>query len=214
MYCSISWLSDDVQQRLKKSVRTFVLLETGTSLLGIANPLSGYSPLFDDKLSPRQKALEFSEWVSAYYQHGDLSLRDISELQLSQGGHLLSKQPTTQTMTPAELESTASLTADLKYDTLLIAPDFRPVLEAQTNALLFNSQVQQAWGKPDVWCLYGEASVWPCIYGSWYLEQRSNEIFFKILNGANHFFIWDYPEKTVNLLEKICTNNELENLDF
>ncbi|KAG6889205.1 hypothetical protein C0995_002665 [Termitomyces sp. Mi166 len=194
MYCSISKLSDDVQQRLKKSVRTFVLLETATYPLGIPTPLSGYSPLFDDKLSPEQVVPAFERWVSSYYQHGDLSSRDIAELRLSLCGYDLLKQPTTQTMTSAELESTASLTADLKYETLLVTSDFVTLLEAQTNTLLFDSQVREAWGKPDVWCLYGEASLWTCIYASWYLEERnqsSNEIFFKSLDGVNHFVSFD-----------------------
>ncbi|KAG6889206.1 hypothetical protein C0995_002666 [Termitomyces sp. Mi166 len=202
VYCSISKLSDDVQQRLKKSVRTFVLLgktyldykidiwmtsrlEAATYPLGIPTLPRASNPLYDDKLSLEQEVPAFEEWVS-YYQHGDLSSRNISELRFSQGGYDQSKQPTTQTMTPTELESTASLTTDLKYDTLLIAPDFRPLLEAQTNALLFDTQVRETWVKPNVWCLYGEASIWACIYAAWYLEERNqglNEIFFKSLDA-------------------------------
>ncbi|KAG6860866.1 hypothetical protein C0995_006546 [Termitomyces sp. Mi166 len=187
MYCSINRLTNDVQQRLKRSVKAFVFLDTTTYPLGIPTPPGGYIPLFDSSLSPEQKAVAFSKWISSYYQHGDLSSRDISELRLSLCGYDLLRQPTTQTMTPAELGSSASFTANTKYDTLLIVPDFFPVLKTQTDALLFDSQVREAWGKPNFWCLYGEASVWTCIYGSWYLERGWNPISFKSLRGANHF---------------------------
>ncbi|KAG5340715.1 hypothetical protein C0989_000595 [Termitomyces sp. Mn162] len=213
VYCSISRLSDGVQQRLKKYVKTFVLLETATYPLGIPTPPSGYNPLYDDKLVPEQAVSAFEKWVSSYYQHGDLSSRDITELQLSSCGYDLLRQPTTQTMTPAELESTASLTADLKCESLLVVSDFVTLLEAQTNTLLFDSQIRKAWGKLDVWCLYGEASVWTCIYASWYLEEKkqdSDEIFVKSLCDVNHFPMWDCPERTLDLLKDICTRDNRE----
>ncbi|KAG6889273.1 hypothetical protein C0992_005797 [Termitomyces sp. T32_za158] len=189
MYCSISRLSDGVQQRLKSSVKNFVLLEPATYTLGIPTPSNGYNPLYDDKIPPEQVVSAFEKWVSSYYHYEDLSSRDFTKLQLSLCGDDLLERPTTQTMTPAELESTVSPTADLKCDTLLMVSDFVSLLEAQTNTI-FDSQVREAWGNPDFWCLYGEASVWCCIHASWYLEEKnqgSNKILFKSICDANHF---------------------------
>ncbi|KAG5729119.1 hypothetical protein E4T56_gene3183 [Termitomyces sp. T112] len=211
MYCSIGRVSDDVQRRLRDSVKTFILLDTTIYCLGVPTPPGGYNPFFDRGLSAEQRTPAFQQWASSYYQHGDLSSHDISELRLSLSGCELLKRPTVQTMTPMEWESTAS--PNSRCDSL-IASSFRSVLEAQTNTFLFDSQIRKLWGKHKFWCLYGEASMWASIYASWYLEKKSNEINFKSLYGSNHFFMWDYPEGTLDLLIDICTNNDGKNLEY
>ncbi|KNZ78568.1 hypothetical protein J132_11206, partial [Termitomyces sp. J132] len=184
MYCSIERVSDDVQRRLRNSVKTFILLDTTIYCHGLPTPPGGYNPFHDHSLSYEHKSPAFQKWASSYYQHGDLSSHDVSELRLSSSGCELFKRPTVQTMTPMERKSTASPSS--RYDCLFLL-NFHSVLEAQTNTFLFDSHIRKSWGKHKFWCLYGEASFWVSIYASWYLEQKSNEINFKSLYGFNHF---------------------------
>ncbi|KAG6918723.1 hypothetical protein DXG01_012208 [Tephrocybe rancida] len=189
MIASVNALPEDLRLRLKNHVKSFILLDPATYPLGLQNPPDAYIPLFDKTIPEQQRRSDFGKWCASY-EHGDLSSRNVHQLRkrVHEGG----RKATTEVMTPEELASMANLTVDFEFDTFIAEEEsWRPVLAAHTNSLVSDTQIREGWGRPDIFCLYGDASVWCCIYAAWYLEEKSSEIICRSLSGANHFFKGD-----------------------
>ncbi|KAG6808695.1 hypothetical protein H0H93_016602, partial [Arthromyces matolae] len=182
-FCSIKkFPAAEIRETLKSRVQAFVLLglpsllnfrrricdltvlilDTATYHLGVPAPSGAYSPLFDDQLSPEHKLVAFDKWISSYYQHSDLASRDSAKLQLSECGYDEFREKTCLTRNELERVSISEpleLTCEIK----MVGPEFAPILVAQADTLLYNRDIRAAWGEPEIWCLYGEATVWTSI---------------------------------------------------
>ena len=130
---------------------------------------------------------DFAQWVSSYYQHGDLSSRDFAILEQTKG--VTSKKPTTDTIPAEELQAITDF-GPIAYETVLIESEhFISLFKKQMMKALFDPQIREDWGGHQVWCVYGEASTWLVHYTFWQLEKidKSSEIKVKVIPGANHF---------------------------
>ena len=149
-------------------------------------PSGVYLPLKD--LPEETRGAAFAKWVSSYYKHGDLSSRDVSQLNQREGD--TSKKPTTDTIPLEELLAITDSAPGVKCETFLTeSGDFSSVLMNQTMKALFDPQVREGWGEHPVWFVYCEASIWNAHYAAWNLEKedKASEINFKLIPGANHF---------------------------
>ncbi|KAJ7683392.1 hypothetical protein B0H14DRAFT_3059586 [Mycena olivaceomarginata] len=96
--------------------------------------------------------------------------------------------------------------AKWKYDNIVGLPAFAGPVFSQTNKALFNSAVREAWSGTRFWNIYGSAEPWTVIYGSWFLEDQSRAmklgITSKVIQGSNHFLVWEDPEKAISELKE------------
>jgi len=96
-----------------------------------------------------------------------------------------------------------------KYDDIVGLPPFADQVFKQTNKALFDPTIRGAWGGTRFWVVYGSAEPWNIIYGAWFLEEQllaaddpKLAISFKILEGSNHFLVWEDPGKAINELKE------------
>jgi len=198
---SIDRLPESTRERLQAHVKYFFFLDPPFQGLGAPDPPDPYNPLWDDDIPAEARGPAFGKWVGSYFHHHDLQSRDVSTL--SRWAPNASKKPTVERMTPEELSSVASFESSARFETVLVEPAFGTFLAAQMQKALLDSNIREMWGNPQVWHVYGEASIWNSVYASWWLEEKagtSKDIRFKALDGANHFFMWDEPARTVDVL--------------
>ncbi|GLB44327.1 hypothetical protein LshimejAT787_1602570 [Lyophyllum shimeji] len=198
---SIDRVPETTRARLRTHVKHFFLLDPPSQGLGIPNPPNAYNPLWDDDLPPETRGPAFGKWVSSYFHHEDLLSRDISLLSMRAPD--ASKTPTIESLTHEELSSVASFESGSRVETILVESEFRVALAAQTHKALFDSDITAMWGNPQVWHLHGEATTWNSVYAAWMLEEKartSKDVRFKPLSGANHFFMWEEPERFLDVL--------------
>ncbi|KAG6828471.1 hypothetical protein H0H92_007837 [Tricholoma furcatifolium] len=204
IYGLLSKIPTEVSQRLKKYVKSFILLSPSNWVLGIPDPSDAYVPLWDEALPADQRGSTFLKWISSYFQHGGLTSRNVSQLQKRSTDAL--KRTSTEGMNPGSNPTTDNLsTTDFqRFDSFANMRAFSPLLTAQTNNLL-DAKVRATWGRPTILVLYGNASVWCDVHAAWFLEaaaNASNGITVNAINGGNHYFLWDYPEKTLDVLKE------------
>ncbi|KAG6811100.1 hypothetical protein H0H92_008988 [Tricholoma furcatifolium] len=205
MYGAITRVPTDVAARLKTYVKSFILLEPTAWPLGIPEPTDAYLPLWDKSLQVEDRIPAFGQWYFAYFNHGDLSSRDAGQLQRHPQD--VSKSNRIDVMPRFDLLSTTDLATELRFDTVFIEESFSPILAAQTDIFLTDLMVHEAWRSPKVLCLYGEATFWCTIYAIWYLEEKGEtlqhlDLRFKSIKDANHFFVWDLAEETLDRLKE------------
>ncbi|KAF7331111.1 AB hydrolase-1 domain-containing protein [Mycena venus] len=190
LIASIETLPTATQERLSSFVHTVVMLQSPSLALGIPIPSGWLIPHTDPNIAPESRGFAFAKWVSSYFIHGDLSSHDIDHLTYTNTDP--SKSATIETLRPEDL---------------FAMTDFAP--RRETNKALFDSTVRAAWSQTRFWTVYGSAEPWTIIYGAWFLEDQSHEmnnpelaIEFKVIDGGNHFLVWEDPEKAINELKE------------
>ena len=163
-------------------------IDPPSHLLGFPIPPGGYAPLSDPDIPEEARGPIFAKWVSSYFKHGDLSSRDVSQLEQREVD--TSKKPTTDTIPLEELLTITDFGPAAKCERFLgESQQFLSVLIKQTTKALFDPQIREYWGGHSVWYVYCEASVWLVQCAAWNLEEmdKTSEINFKPISGANHF---------------------------
>ncbi|KAJ7849293.1 hypothetical protein B0H13DRAFT_2361314 [Mycena leptocephala] len=191
LIASIETLPTATQELLSSFVHTVVLLQSPSLALGVPIPSGWLIPHTDPNIAPESRGFAFAKWVSSYFIHGDL------------------KSATVETLSPEDLFAMTDFGPAEKYDNIIGLPPFAGAVFKQTNKALFDPTVRAAWSQTRFWTLYGSAEPWPIIYGAWFLEAQSHEmnnpelvIEFKVIDGSNHFLVWEDPEKAINELKE------------
>ncbi|RDB18206.1 hypothetical protein Hypma_000572 [Hypsizygus marmoreus] len=199
---SINDVPDDTKVRLKSYVKTLILWDPPSQAFGIPEPPGSYLPLWAPELPVEVRGAVFGKWCASYFKHGNLASRDFSELNQRDADPL--RPATIETMTQEELFSVADFAPGPKCETILADSTFESVLAAQRVKLLFESTVQKEWGGVKIWHLYGDANCWNVIYSAWAIEEKdkSSSIHTKIIEGANHFLMWESPEEAIKVLRE------------
>ncbi|KAF8974274.1 Alpha/Beta hydrolase protein [Flammula alnicola] len=177
---SIDVLPEETKERLKAYMRAFILWDPPAQALGADMPEGSYIPLWDDEIPPEARGPAFGS----------------------------DKKATIETMTHEELFSVADFGPGDKCDTILVQPPFRKVLSDQLKKALFEKTIRESWGGIKIWHMYCEASAWNAVYSAWVLEKMVTpqlEVAFKPIEGANHFLMWDEPEKALVVLKDCVT---------
>ncbi|TFK37072.1 hypothetical protein BDQ12DRAFT_653349 [Crucibulum laeve] len=206
LLASINLLPVESKERLQTYVKTVILWDPPTQALGIKSPPGSYVPLWDETLAPEARGPAFGVWAASYWKHGDISSRNFDQFE-----HRIpdpSKKPSTDNMTREELFSLADFAPGGKCETILCEPAFANVLMNQTQKALFAPEVRKSWYGAEFWNMYGDSNPWNIIYSPWILEQKVKAaktvqplLKFKANEGANHFLMWDEPEKALRAIQ-------------
>ncbi|KAJ7618527.1 hypothetical protein FB45DRAFT_931848 [Roridomyces roridus] len=207
LICSMETLPQATQERLSDFVHTIILLQCPSLSLGLPTPLGLLIPHTDPKIAPEDRGSAFVKWVSSYFVHGDLSTRNLNNLTYDNIDTL--RPPTISTLKPDDLHSMVDFAPGERYDNIIGLDPFQDVVYKQTIKALFDSKVRQVWGRAAFWSVYGDAEPWNIIYGGWFLEDQAKaaglEIHSKIIQGCNHFLVWEEPDRAIKEL-KSCFN--------
>ncbi|KAJ7867516.1 hypothetical protein B0H14DRAFT_2572805 [Mycena olivaceomarginata] len=84
-----------------------------------------------------------------------------------------------------------------KYHNIVGLLPFESLVSKQTTKALGDPAVRGAWSGARFWNLYGSAEPWNVIYAAWFLQASEFAINSKIIEGVNHFLVWEDPEKAI-----------------
>ncbi|TFK38672.1 hypothetical protein BDQ12DRAFT_735341 [Crucibulum laeve] len=203
---SVNLLPTESKERLQAYVKTAILWDPPSHTLGIKSPPGSYVPLWDEALAPEARGPAFGVWAASYWKHGDIFSRNFDQLEHRIPD--LSKKPSTDNMTHEELLSLTDFVPGGKCETILCEPEFANVLMNQTQKALFDPEVRKTWSRAEFWNMYSDSNPWNVVYASWILEEMVKAaktvqplLKFKVNEGANHFLMWDEPEKALHALQ-------------
>ncbi|KIJ48139.1 hypothetical protein M422DRAFT_247885 [Sphaerobolus stellatus SS14] len=155
-------------------------------------------PFWDETLPVVERGKVFGVWCASYWKHGDLSTQGFNQLEQRKADP--SKAASTSNMTLEQLLQATDFAPGDRCDTVIVAPEFREVIEKQTKTLL-DPDLRALLNGAKFTHLIGDNCSWNVIYGGWVMESRVKEannpqthIEFKVMKGANHFLMWDEPE--------------------
>ncbi|KAF7354618.1 AB hydrolase-1 domain-containing protein [Mycena sanguinolenta] len=203
----IATLPPATQERLSTRVHSVIMLQTPSLALGLPTPSGWLIPHTDPDIPAEARGPAFAKWVSSYFLHGDLSTRSMD--QLTYNNFDPDRPATIEILKPEELFDMTDFSPAEKYDNIVGLPPFESAVFNQTNKALFDSSVREAWSAARFWSVYGSAEPWNIIYGAWFLEDKLRTINdpnfainFKVLEGCNHFLVWEDPEKAIDELKE------------
>ncbi|KAJ7595600.1 Alpha/Beta hydrolase protein [Mycena floridula] len=200
---AIAHVDEDSRKRLREHVRCMMFWDPPSTVVGFPIPKNaGTSPLHDPNLLPEQRGPAFAIWVSTYWVHPNLASRDPKDLTYEQPD-IPERDPTIKNVTPDIFDPTAGA----KGESVFESRGFQAELLENTREAVLDPAVREAWGYPSFWTLLGTAAPWIPIFGAWCVEDLSRTVedarfYMKsmVIEGGNHFVMWDEPEKTISAL--------------
>ncbi|KAI0644105.1 hypothetical protein C8Q79DRAFT_1002086 [Trametes meyenii] len=200
---NINSYTPDVQRFLSSNLRSLILHEPVPLALGTPLAPGSWWPLLDTSIPASTQGPALVQWLTAYFQHGNLSTRDPGVLSLVLPS--ITRPPTVFNMTPSQLEGMTNLAPVAGSDGLLIL-NCAPQLEASYRAALFDTTVRAALPNMRASLIVGDASVQFGIVGFWAVQADDEAagggfVQFHLIHGLNHFAHWDEPVKILSLYE-------------
>ncbi|KAJ7039386.1 Alpha/Beta hydrolase protein [Mycena alexandri] len=207
LIASVDTLPIATRERLSAQVHSVILLQSPSLALGLTSPPGLLIPHTDPDIAPESRGPAFAKWVSSYFLHGDLSTHNVNQLTYSNIDS--QRVPTIETLRPEELFGMTDFAPGDKYDSIVgLSPFAGPVFK-QTTKALFDPTVRKLWNGARFWNVYGNAEPWNIIYTAWFLEEQLRAancpelvINFKVMDGSNHFLVWEDPERAINELKE------------
>ncbi|KAJ7499883.1 Alpha/Beta hydrolase protein [Mycena latifolia] len=207
LIASVDTLPATTKDRLSSFVRTVVILQSPSLALGLPTPAGRLIPHTDPDIAPDARGPAFAKWVSSYFVHGDLSTRSLEHLTYNNTDPL--RVSTIERLKPEELCAIADFAPGEIYDNIVGLSPFEVPVFKQTNKALFDVTVRGVWGGTKFWTVYGSAEPWNIIYAAWFLEDQCRAadapelaIHFKVIDGSNHFLVWEDPERAITELKE------------
>ncbi|CAK5266496.1 unnamed protein product [Mycena citricolor] len=204
---SVEHLPEQARRTLRGSVRSMILFQGPTMVFAIPHPEGLHVPHSDPDIPSDELSTFFARWVSSFFIHGDLTAHDPSALTYD-----LTDPRRPPTTARISMEHLIDFTASSKYDDALISQGFGSVTAKLIDKSLFDVHVRgKLWIDTQFFVVAGSADSWPTIYASWKLEERmlaeakpECSITFKMVEGANHFFMIEDPQGTIDCFKDCC----------
>ncbi|KAF8576957.1 alpha/beta-hydrolase [Ramaria rubella] len=187
-------LPETVARRLKPHFKAFILHEPPFVALGTPVPPQHWSPAFDTTIPAHLRTHAFTQWITSYFKHGDLSTMDLSVLSWVLPATV--KPPSIYNMSPEDM-ATIVWEASSDYDILFML-NFMPQFLTQYHKALFDNGTRQFWQNMDIWALCGDVTCSTMIPAFWDIQKENtarggNLVKIKSITGVNHFMHWDFP---------------------
>ncbi|KAI0316475.1 Alpha/Beta hydrolase protein [Amylostereum chailletii] len=198
----VTSLSADVQARLGARLRTLVLHEPATNVLGLLAAPKNWVPQIDDTIPADIQGPAFGQWVTAYFDHGNLSTRDPNVLQYILPS--FTRMPSIWNDS-ARIDTTLETGTNAFIDLEML--NATPQLHADYVGSVFNDTVSAILPNLKRWFIYGTRTASFGIYAGWVVQDNNTElggnVQFKVIPGVNHFIHWDEPEETLDVYHDI-----------
>jgi pimeloyl-ACP methyl ester carboxylesterase len=194
-------LPTDVQARLSSYVRSLIVYESAPLVLGLPTPTQNWAPLIDTTMPENLRLPAFGQWCTGYFDHGDITLSSAHDHDgLSWILSSPERVPTFYNIPVDQLNTITTYGNDASTDL--------PFLFFFSNQL--NAVYSKAFNDKDITAkfphmkksfLCGDKTGAFGVAGLWAVQDDQKEngtdpsVKFKLIPGANHFLIWDDPEK-------------------
>lgn len=203
MVCSITAVDEEIQARLRQTVKAIAWWDTPATVHGIVDPPSGgWIPLYDESLTPEERGQAFGNWVNQYFPHPNIDKKDCFSLIYKITTPI--KPPTFSGLSFEEFLTKVDLTAGAKGDTYIGGESWQPVGTIVRQLTFSNAETRKAWGNVPFNVIYGQENPWPILWGVWQLEAESEKsglpINFKGMPGVNHFGMYDHTKVVFDTL--------------
>ncbi|KAI0325572.1 hypothetical protein GY45DRAFT_1330121 [Cubamyces sp. BRFM 1775] len=184
------------RSRFATYLRGVILYEPPTVAIGCPRPLQLWTPHIDTTIPEKERGSATVLWLSAYFEHGDLSSRDPEILTYCVPS--FSRAPTLFNMSEDEQKRVVSLGVGDKSDAL-----FMFFSEAQIQATYrkacFDKDVRGKLPHVKITNIMAAQTISHGIPAFWAMQHDDEEhgggfVNFKVLPKGNHFMQWDEPE--------------------
>ena len=146
------------------------MLDAGSPILGFVCA-SGF--LKGSTTQQKDHWTRFAHWVSSYYSHGDLSTRNVDNLEFEVPN--INKESIAASLPPEELSALTDHEAASRSEIYFFKS--QNVLFNQTHKVLCDPETRLLWPKLDFWLLYCDSSPGLAIHSAWEIEKlvKANE---------------------------------------
>ncbi|KAI0028382.1 Alpha/Beta hydrolase protein [Vararia minispora EC-137] len=189
----------DVRARLATHLRALILQEPPPSL-DAPLPAQLWLPLYNTQFPDPTKLPLFAQWISAYFDHPDLSARTEAGLEFFVPS--LRTPPSIWTR-PDALAPALDVGEPAQVD-VATAEGMAEQLATAYDAALFDPAIRAALPRMRVRYFVGTRTPAFFIHYFWGVQDKADGfgrglVDFKIVEGANHFIFWDHPEEAMDL---------------
>lgn len=165
------------------------LSEPSTESFGLPTPPQLWSPAVDVSIPIDDKLPFFVQWITSYFDHGDLSTRDFDSISYIVPS--LRRAPTIYTMTEEERARIVQVAAALKFDRPFLV-NCEPQMNATYNNVCYGKKIKELLPSMKIWMLSGTSTASFSLLTFWMTEDDNQShggghIDFKRIHGANHF---------------------------
>ncbi|KAJ3755385.1 hypothetical protein EV360DRAFT_72908 [Lentinula raphanica] len=194
------------QSRLAARLRTFIMQESSSNALGLPAPPQNWVPLdiSDPTIPAAHQYTAFAQWVSAYFDHGNLSSKDPNVISWVVPSSFTPF--TVFNMSRSQYDSIVDTTDNPALDADQLA--LTSALEANYRASNFNSTLRSILPHMENWFITGTRSASFGPYCIWVVEDDNAAagggfVNFKTIDGVNHLMHWDFPELSVSVYQSM-----------
>ncbi|KAJ3777395.1 hypothetical protein FB446DRAFT_718010 [Lentinula raphanica] len=205
------YISDKTRGRLSTHLRAHILLEPAIITIGLNLPEDFWAPTRDPLIPVSARIPLFVHLITCYYDYENQAIteRDQDNI-LSAVSPSPSRVPTLFTFTDEERKDIITpLAQDMHFSHILQEPLRNCYLKACFDEKYRSSP---ALKNMKVWHVLGDRS-YPFIWPAYWLVgdddrgagggESGKFVYFKIMEGCNHFMHWDEPKKTMETFRSI-----------
>lgn len=197
---SVDSMPDAIQSGFKQYMRALILFEAPTSALGTPKQDYAWYPLMDTSLPLSARWKMFTQWITSYFAHGDLSKRDLN---------LLSHFVPATFRPPSIFSMSTEQIAEMVCESTAITSDspftlrFSQQMLASHRKAFFDKELRQRVPHMKVWVLVGDSTGALAFPAFWNLQDEDAQsgggfINFRTIKGVNHFMHWDDPQVAID----------------
>ncbi|KAF5388382.1 hypothetical protein D9615_000797 [Tricholomella constricta] len=190
-------LPAEVRDRLASRIRSLILYDPAPSILGLPNPEQNWAPLIDTTIPQELRLIAFGQWVTGYFEHGDLSKRDLSSLSWVIPSN--NRVPTIYNISKDKLNEMGSFGLDAVPDLMLLI-NFVDQLKNAYRKTCYDAEIIKTFPAMKVTLLTSDTTPAFGPAGMWAMQDDEKEnggtrpVNYKIVSGINHFWHWEDPE--------------------
>ncbi|PBK63889.1 hypothetical protein ARMSODRAFT_893703 [Armillaria solidipes] len=198
---SSSTLPTNVQTRLGSYVRSLIVYESAPLVFGLPTPTQNWVPLIDTTMPENIRLPAFGQWCTGYFDHGDITLSSAHDHDsLSWILSSPERVPTFYNIPVDQLNTIATYGNDASTD-LPFLFFFSNQLKAVYSKAFNDKDITAKFPHMKRSFLCGDKTGAFGVAGLWAVQDDQKEngtdssVKYKLIPGANHFLVWDDPEK-------------------
>jgi len=193
-------LPSEVRTSLASYMRSMIVQDSHRVMLGDSMEPKHYTPLMDDQIPPEDRLEKFGYWVSSYFQHGDLSTRNLDVLSWVEPSTI--HPATLSNMTADEKKEIICIDKEPAYEVPYMVGSKEQFADAYRKAF-FGESVRTLFPGFKASFMAGELSPAFAISSYWMLENDIKEtgksFNLRFIPDSNHFIHWDDPEEALKI---------------
>ncbi|KIJ45941.1 hypothetical protein M422DRAFT_166044 [Sphaerobolus stellatus SS14] len=208
---AIDRVPEDIRNTIQKHVKTIILWDPPSAALGTLAPEVAWEPpVFDESIPLEQRNAAFVVWVSGYWNHQNLASHDFAQINCRDHVSDSGLKPTIVSLAESQaLVSVADPTAGDKGENILVWDFYRKIIHKIARKAFLDPKIREMWSNAKFWNILCTMSPWNIVHGTWVLQDLmkergdvENPMKFKQIENANHFAMWDDPEKAIAALDE------------